>query len=272
MDAPGPLARSVADLKLCLSLIAGPDGRDLEVPLVPLAEPPERPLREYRFAWTDDFGGVPVTAETRAALELLARTLEDLGCRVERQSPPQFDFELAWRTYGEILGSEVGVTLPAPLSLFAHLLRILLYVPHRDEPMIRGTYRGFELSMRRYAAALSQRDALMAAMERFLAGWDAWLCPVTSGPAFTHRPTRYVRGQRVEVDDKNVAYWLATLAYPAIFNVTGNPVVVLPMARSRDGLPIGVQVVGQRWRDMELLATAERLAGVTGAFSPPPGY
>lgn len=272
MDAPGPLARSVEDLKLCLSLIAGPDGRDLEVPLVPLAGPVERPLREYRFAWTDDFGGVPVTAETRAALEMLARKLEDLGCRVERLSPPQFDFELAWRTYGEILGTEVGVTLPPPVSFLAHLLRGFLSMMHKDEPMIRATYRGFGLSMRRYAAALTQRDALMAALEGFLAGWDAWLCPVTSGPAFTHRPTSRFRGQRIEVDDEKIPYWLATIAYPTILNLTGNPVVVLPLARSKDGLPIGVQVVGQRWRDMELLAIAERLSEVTGAFSRPPGY
>ncbi len=272
MDAPGPLARSVEDLKLCLSLIAGPDGRDLEVPLVPLADPTERPLREHRFAWTDDFGGVPVTAETRAALEMLARKLEDLGCRVERVSPPEFDFQLAWQTYGEILGAEVGVTLPFPLPLLAHLLRGLLSIAHKDEPMIRATYRGFGLSMRRYAAALARRDALTAALDAFLAEWDAWLCPVTSGPAFTHRPTLPFRGQRIEIDDERVPYWLATLAYPTIFNVTGNPVVVLPLARSKERLPIGVQVIGRRWHDMELLAIAERLSELTGAFQRPPGF
>ena len=138
--------------------------------------------------------------------------------------------------------------------------------------MIRATYRGFGLSMRRYAAALTRRDALTAAMERFLAAWDAWLCPVTSGPAFTHRPTSYFRGQRIEVDEENIPYWLATLAYPSIFNVTGNPVVVLPLSRSKEGVPIGVQVVGRRWRDMELLAAAEQLSKVTGTFSRPAGY
>jgi amidase len=54
--------------------------------------------------------------------------------------------------------------------------------------------------------------------------------------------------------------------------MTGNPVVVLPAGSSKDGLPIGIQVVGRRWQDMELLAVAEALTQVTGEFRRPPGY
>ena len=65
---------------------------------------------------------------------------------------------------------------------------------------------------------------------------------------------------------------MATTAYTSIFNPTGNPAVVLPLVSSNGKLPIGVQVVGQRWRDMVLLAVAEALTEVTGGFQPPPGY
>ncbi len=88
----GPLARSVEDLRLCLSLIEGADNREWEVPPAPKETVPQRPLQACRFAWTDDFGGVPITADTRAILENLAITLEQLGCRVERCNPPGFDF------------------------------------------------------------------------------------------------------------------------------------------------------------------------------------
>jgi amidase len=54
--------------------------------------------------------------------------------------------------------------------------------------------------------------------------------------------------------------------------LTGHPVVVLPLARSAEGLPIGVQVVGQRWSEMKLLAIAEQLTELTGPFQRPPGY
>jgi amidase len=56
------------------------------------------------------------------------------------------------------------------------------------------------------------------------------------------------------------------------FNATGHPAVVLPFARSSDGLPIGLQVVGRRWSDASLLALVARLAMVIGPFTKPPDY
>jgi amidase len=49
-------------------------------------------------------------------------------------------------------------------------------------------------------------------------------------------------------------------------------VVVLPLSRSREGLPIGVHLVGRRWHDLDLLAAAQKIARVTGAFVVPPNY
>jgi amidase len=65
---------------------------------------------------------------------------------------------------------------------------------------------------------------------------------------------------------------MAGTAYTELFNLTGHPVVVLPLARSAAGLPIGLQVVGRRWGEMPLLAIAARLAMVIGPFQRPPGY
>ena len=66
-------------------------------------------------------------------------------------------------------------------------------------------------------------------------------------------------------------YLLATSVHTGLFNLTGNPAIVLPLARSHEGLPIGVQLVGRRWSDMTLLAVAAQLTQVTGRFEPPPG-
>ena len=65
---------------------------------------------------------------------------------------------------------------------------------------------------------------------------------------------------------------VAGTAYTKLFSLTGNPVVVLPLARSADRLPIGLQVVGRRWGDIPLLAVAERLALIIGPFARPPIY
>lgn len=267
MRVAGPIARSVEDLRLGLSLIEGPDGRQWSVPPVAAQPWQERPLREYRFAWSDNFGGIPVTAETRTALEKLAVTLEQLGCRVEYCNPPSLNFTAALQNFGEICGTEIGVRTP-PHKRF--LLSMVLRARSVDEPLFRGLVKGAALSMQRYVEALEKRNAFITVMEQFISNWDGWLCPVAPGPAFTHRQMRNpLLGSPLEVDDQKLPYWVWSLTYTAVFNLTGNPAVVLPLARSQAGLPIGVQLVGQRWRDMELLNLARKLVEVTGLFQRP---
>jgi amidase len=57
-----------------------------------------------------------------------------------------------------------------------------------------------------------------------------------------------------------------------LFNLTGHPVVVIPIGHTENGLPIGMQIVGKRWQEMELLAIAEEIYLVAGIFKHPPGY
>ena len=264
MGVVGPLARCVDDLRLAISLIAGTDGRNWEVPPVPLSSVAKRPLRKCRIAWTDDFG-IPLAENVRTALKSLADELLGAGCRVEQLRPPGFDFRMAHETWGEMLGSEVGAGMPlVPRFLTGLQFRMM----HSRSYLRNGVIRGVRLNMPRYARALTRRDALISQLDKFLSEWDAWLCPVTSGPAFTHCRT----GQPIEIDGRKVPYLVASTGYTTVFNLTGNPVVVLPVGRSKEGLPIGIQVVGRRWRDMELLAAADAIADVTGPFQRPPGY
>lgn len=123
--------------------------------------------------------------------------------------------------------------------------------------------------------ALSQRDVLIAKMEHFLSSWDAWLCPVAALPAYSHLSSRNPIEQlraTVDVEGRKIPYILATNVYTGLFNLTGNPVVVLPLTKSKEELPIGLQVVGRRWDDMTLLTIAEKLPHVTGGFQSLPGF
>jgi amidase len=124
------------------------------------------------------------------------------------------------------------------------------------------------MNQMRYAWALARRDELAREWEAFLAGYDAFLCPVAAVPAFTHR----TKGAPIEVDGVKTPYSLAAGAWATLFNLFEGPSVVLPWTRSGDGLPIGLQLIGPRWKDIETLAVAEQIAReVTGDFRPPPG-
>jgi amidase len=95
MACGGPLARCVEDLKLGLSVIAGPDLRNPDVPRVDLGQKPVRRLKDLHLTWTDDFGGVPVTKETSEAIRSFASRLAEQGCRVERLSSSPFEPHIA---------------------------------------------------------------------------------------------------------------------------------------------------------------------------------
>ena len=243
----GPLARSVDDLELALRLLAGPDGRWWEVPPVPLDDPPARELGDLRIAWTDDFGGVPVTAVTRGGLAELAQELSRAGVTVERKMPQDFDLEMAWETATELISAETGSAL-SPEQEMARAEQGG-FDPDSEDPMARGFSRGVHASMRQVTAVRMRRDALIAAMEAFLEDWDVLLCPVTTTPAPPHLPV----GSPIDVDGQEVSYWIAGGAYTMPFNLTGQPVVVIPLTQSAEGLPIGVQIVGRRWGEMPLL-------------------
>jgi amidase len=104
-------------------------------------------------------------------------------------------------------------------------------------------------------------------LEKFLGVWDCWICPAFPTPAFTHRPAK----APIEVDNQSISQLEANL-YTIIFNMTGHPVVTMPIGLSPEGLPIGVQVIGSRWQEMALLNAAHQIVSVTGGFQRPQGY
>jgi amidase len=270
----GPLARSVQDLQICLSLIEGEDGRDWTVrPIQECSSP--RSLTDYKLAWTTDFGGVPITCETRSALETLAHQLEQSGCQVECTSPRSFDFHAALETYGTIAGTEVGVLEPPMQKLLCACLSPFLArfpVGVVAQAMLRGAVGNLQL----YLKALTHRDALIYQMEAFLSQWDAWLCPVACGTAFPHLSMQGgsigLAFQTLPVDHHTLPYFVWGLTHSAIFNLTGHPVVTMPIGTTQASLPIGIQVIGKRGRDKELLAIAQALTKVAGDFQKPPGF
>ena len=293
----GPLARSIEDLRLGFAVIAGPDTRDPEVPWVDLQQQPARNLKDLRISWTDGFGGVPVDAHTRNALKEFTEKLSAQGCRVERMGPDIFDnhmkaispeaqdlygmktegygsigFTEAWTTYGKLMDMELGVYQP---SFFRFISYVFGWSFRKDVPMLTMVY---PFSYEKYLRTLTERDFFVSAMDAFMSERDVLLCPVSCTPAYEHiAPWRYfgpypAYKAPVMVDGKPVNYLVANLSYTSIFNLTGNPVVVIPIGYTKEGLPIGAQIVGRRWRDMELLSIAEQLDKVAAAYQRPKGY
>ena len=265
MNVLGPLARSVEDLGLIARVLSGPDEAEPDVPPVPWVDAEDKALRGARIAWSADFGGIPVTRETRQAIEKLGAELSRLGCVVEERNPGSFDFEAAWETWGEIAIAERAAT---GRERSAERVAALNATLGEQYAVARGSAKGVRAGIAEYMVALNRRDSLIAALEEFFQHWDAFLCPVTVSPAIPHVPF----GTPIDVDGRQVPYFIAGTAYTCPFNLTGHPAAVLPLTRSKEGLPIGVQVLGKRWSEPALLALCGKLTAITGPFMPPPRF
>jgi amidase len=241
MSCIGPMARNVQDLALLYSIIAGPDGRDTEVGPVPVDEVPHLALRQLRVAFAPTFPGLPVTREIRAAVEELAKQLGPLCAVVEEAPLPEVDFNQELPRAGALIGMMTGAFQPE----------------EQEQPV----------TLAQYLEALDRRDQSIIAWERFFEQWDALLCPASMVTAFPHCEP----GTPLQMDDQEVMYW-AVSGHGTLFNYTGHPAVVIPYKLDRDGLPLGVQLVGRRWNESRLLAIAQAVAEVTAAFRRPPWY
>ena len=241
MSCIGPMARTVEDLALLYSIIAGPDGHDTEVQPVPVGEVSKLELKKLRIAFAPTFPGFPVTSGIRAAVEELARRLSPLCKVVEEATLPPLDFKQEGASAGALIGMMTGAFQP--------------------EAQERPT------TLAHYLEALHRRDQSILAWEHFFDAWDVLLCPPCMMTAFPHCEP----GAPLYIDGQEVAYWMVS-AHGTVFNYTGHPAVVLPYTLDCDGLPIGIQLVGKRWSESRLLAIAKALLEVTGAFQRPPGY
>jgi amidase len=235
MSVLGPMARTVGDVALMLSAIAGPDPRapiSLETPGATYAQPLDRDFRGVRIAWSPDFGGtIPVDRRVSAAIDPHRATFEALGAIVEDALP---DFTGAY---------DVFVTLRAYQyeGNFGTVLDA-----HRDklkDTVIWNIEAGRKLTGPDIAAAERRRTQLFARMHDFFAQHEFLVLPVSQVPPFDV-DTPYVR----EIDGvtmQNYIDWMRACFY---VTATGHPAASVPCGFTLEGLPVGLQIVG-RFRD-----------------------
>jgi amidase len=257
----GPLARSVEDLRLSFEVLSNVNTPGMELQ-------PALPINDIRLAWSDDFGGAPLSVDSRLCMQQLAANLAKEGVHLERITDPGFDFQETWYMAGVCLGA-INTLFQSQTTRWLRRIGspILSRVgPH--DPLLRGLSKGMSLNPTSVTSALEFRAKLIEDLEEFLNGWDAWICPIFPTSAFTHRASN----APIEVDDSQVSQLTANLLHNIIFNLTGHPAVAIPIGLSSQGLPIGVQVVGRRNQEIALLNTTEQIIKSTQGYQSPPGY
>lgn len=263
----GALAKTVSDLQLFWRCTAGGLGDEKSQTYERATGSSAKTLKEYRFLWCDHFADLPVTNETESALRRMANELRKLGCLVDILPQEAFNFKRSWSLYGELVGHMLNGVFP----LHARLLMKYIGPFIGKDCMSRGTFSRLISSTKQYLYALEERDTMAREFEELLSGYDGLICPASVGPAFKHRKMGNIH-HPITVDGKKIAGNLAGTGYTTPFNLTGHPVLSLPLCRTRNGLPLGMQLVGSLGSDVSLLDTGELLEKELCWFRSPHAY
>src|SRR6266849_3854523 len=245
----GPMARTVGDLKVLFEVMQGPDDGDPSAAPVPVRWPENDDLKGLRIGYFEDDGRTPVTPETRAAVRTAAEALECAGFQVEPFRPEGLELarQLWWKLFGIAGGMMLG---PMTKGREADL-----------SPMLKEYCRGLAAQPSHTGQSLLdtwiQRDEVRMQVFAQMRDYPVLLCPVASIPAFRH-------GERSwQVEGKTVWY-LDAWSYAEWFNLLGTPAVVVPVGKSPEGLPIGVQIVACPWQEELVISVAAVLEDQCG--------
>ena len=252
----GPLARRVEDLALMYHVLTAFDPSERMIVQTKSGwEWRREELRGWRVAWYTEDGVVPITTETKRAVEDVVRVLTEAGMTPQEVRPP---------------GVERGPTLW--FSLFAPAASDFIremYAGREDEAgptfqkMIRSAENPSQPAEDEHRAALIEREHLRGSLIRWMNDKTLIVAPVGAAPAIEHG------ARRLTIGDKSVG-WFRAFGYAQTFNVFGLPAVSVPAGRSPEGLPIGVQIIGRPYAENAVLSAAYLVEQGVGGWHPSP--
>ena len=226
----GPMARTAGDLRRLFAVLTNDS----------IAETCD--LRGSRVAWYTDDGIAPATEETARAVAHAAKALSEAGLITEERRPPHVE-----------RGNEMW------LKLFSRASVVQLRNVYKGRESVGGSFVSWRLAtaddnpaptLDEYVADWMERDRLREELLRWMETTPLIVAPVGATPAYPHDTLK------VTVGGSTMGTFRA-FSYAQTFNVFDLPVVTVPAGRSKDGLPIGVQIVGRPFAEDIVLAAAE---------------
>ncbi|MBZ5558569.1 MAG: amidase [Acidobacteriia bacterium] len=249
LSVDGPMGRSVADVALLLSAIAGPDRRSpiaLGDPGYTFAARLDRDFKDIRVAWWQDLG-FPVDARVRAIVNGQRRVFESMGCIVEDAQP---DFRSADEVF-KTLRALAFVTAYADLAKDRRALM--------KDTILWELDRGQRVTAADIGRAELKRTEIYHRLRQFMERYEFFVLPSVQVPPFdvTQPYPAAIDGVAMET----YIDWMKSCYY---ISITGHPAISVPAGFTSDGLPVGLQIVARHQDDWGLLQIAHAFEQATG--------
>jgi amidase len=250
LSVEGPMARTVADVALLLSAIAGPDPRvanSISEPGAIFAQPLDRDFRAVRVAWSPTLGGLPVDPRTLAALEVQRGVFEALGCVIEEVDP---DLSGAHEAFQTLRAWSFALSMAETLE------------QHRDQlkdTIIWNVEAGLRLTGPDVARAAQLQTRLFARMHDFMQRYAFIIAPVSQVPPFD-----ITKPYVTEINGQQLATYIDWMRSCYLISATGHPAISVPGGFTPEGLPVGIQIIGRYRDELGVLQLAHAYEQATG--------
>lgn len=239
----GPLARRVEDIYLLLSLLNGPDGKDMTMAPVPLGDPAKVDLSKLRIAYYTTNHIVETSQEIKDVVMKTVGFFKDLGSTLTEDIPPK------WKEQADIRNRFNGA------DGREHVRRLLKKHGTTQSSPTLGL-SGDVISSADFTRLSEELDATRAEQLAWLEKYDLIIAPASD-----KAPNRI----------EGVAQRPTWTSYTSIYNTTGWPAGIVRVGTSETaGLPLGVQLIGQPWRDDLVIAAMAHVESKTGGWQKPP--
>ena len=243
LGVEGPMARTVGDAALMLSVVAGEDPRaPISFPSDPrafLSAAASPDIRGLKAAWSPDLKIIPVDQEVREVAGRAARRFQEMGCTVEEAEP-------------DMQGVREIIYVTRSLRMLAsHADKLEKWREKMNPNLVWNIEQGFTLTPQRIAEAERERTNLYRRVREFFTRFDLLLTPTVAVPPFPVEMSypREINGKPLE----NYTDWFL-LTYA--MTLTGYPAISIPCGFTREGFPVGLQIVGRKLSETTVLRAA----------------
>lgn len=269
LSVAGPLARSAEDLRLLLSLTAGPDWDNAAG--WKLALPPARAKspKELRVAvWLED-EFCDIDKESVSLLTNAAKALEDAGANVDWHARPALTLAEITECYLVLLHAQIGAGMPQ--SVRNHWAELKKTFSANDKSHAALQAIGGTLSLAERAVWKEVQAQMRWKWHEFFKSYDVVLSPVLMRTAFEHDHQSNWHKRVLDVNGVKRPYMDVLIwAGPAVVGYL--PASVTPVGVTSEGKPVGIQIIGPHLEDYTTIAVAGMLEEILGGFTPPKGW
>ncbi|MEE2753345.1 MAG: amidase [Candidatus Latescibacterota bacterium] len=257
LSVQGPMARTVEDVALMLSALAGPDPRSpisIPEPGALFRLPLERDFTDVRIAWSQDLGGLPVDPVVTSTIEAQRHIFTDLGCYVIDGQP---DFSGADEAFHVWRAWKFEMAFGDLLEEHRHQMK---------DTVIWNIEAGQKLTGMDVSRAEQKRTELYHRVREFQTDHEYLVCPVSQVPPFDIEK-RYI----TEINGVQLDTYIDWMKSCYFISVTGCPAISVPCGFTDEGLPVGVQIVGRHRDDRGVLQLAYAFQQATEFWKHAPG-